>query len=65
MDVNDVPQEGNRTMGGYRRAMYAKDTDGRIVIVPSRGGESENIRQAIGENPAELRVGDGHNCRAT
>jgi hypothetical protein len=39
MDVNDVPQEGNRTMGGYRRAMYAKDTDGRIVIVPSRGGE--------------------------
>ncbi|ADE10602.1 hypothetical protein [Sideroxydans lithotrophicus] len=39
MDVNDVPQEGNRTMGGYRRAMYARDKDGRIVIVPSRGGE--------------------------
>lgn len=39
MDVEDVPQEGNRTMGGYRRAMYARDKDGRIVIVPSRGGE--------------------------
>jgi len=39
MDVNEVPQEGNRTMGGYRRAMYARDQDGRIVIVPSRGGE--------------------------
>ncbi len=39
MDVNDVPQEGNRTMGGHRRAMYAKDKDGRMVIVPSRGGE--------------------------
>ena len=39
MDVNDVPQEGNRTMGGHRRAMYARDKDGRIVIVPSRGGE--------------------------
>jgi hypothetical protein len=39
MDINDVPQEGNRTMGGYRRAMYARDNDGRIVIVPSRGGE--------------------------
>lgn len=39
MDVDDVPQEGNRTMGGYRRAMYARDKDGRIVIVPSRGGE--------------------------
>jgi hypothetical protein len=39
MDVNDVPQEGNRTMGGHRRAMYARDKDGRIVIVPSLGGE--------------------------
>lgn len=39
MDVNEVPQEGNRTMGGHRRVMYAKDSDGRMVIVPSRGGE--------------------------
>jgi hypothetical protein len=39
MDVSEVPQEGNRTMGGHRRAMYARDADGRIVIVPSRGGE--------------------------
>jgi hypothetical protein len=39
MDVNEVPQEGNRTMGGHRRVMYAKDKDGRMVIVPSRGGE--------------------------
>jgi hypothetical protein len=39
VDVNDVPQEGNRTMGGHRRVMYARDADGRIVIVPSRGGE--------------------------
>ena len=39
MDVNDVPQEGNRTMGGHKRAMYARDKDGRIVIVASAGGE--------------------------
>jgi hypothetical protein len=39
MDVNDVPQEGNRTMEGRRRAMYARDADGRMVIVPSLGGE--------------------------
>jgi hypothetical protein len=39
MDVGDVPQEGNCTMGGHRRAMYARDKDGRIIIVPSRGGE--------------------------
>jgi hypothetical protein len=39
MDVEDVPQEGNRTMGGHRRAMYARDADGRIIMVQSRGGE--------------------------
>ncbi len=39
MDIDQVPQEGNRTMGGHRRAMYARDKDGRIVIVPSLGGE--------------------------
>ncbi len=39
MDIDQVPQEGNRTMAGHRRAMYAKDKDGRIVIVASRGGE--------------------------
>jgi hypothetical protein len=39
MDVDAVPQEGNRTMGGHRRVIYARGKDGRMVIVPSRGGE--------------------------
>jgi len=39
MDVNEVPQEGNRTLGIHRKALYAKDADGRMVIVPSRGSE--------------------------
>lgn len=39
MDIDQVPQEGNRTMGGYKRAMYARDKDGRIVIVASAGSE--------------------------
>ncbi len=39
MDVDAVPQEGNRTMGGHRRVMYARGKDGRMVIVPSCGGE--------------------------
>jgi hypothetical protein len=39
MEINEVPQEGNRTMEGRRRAMYARDAEGRIVIVPSLGGE--------------------------
>ncbi len=49
MDVDAVPQEGNRTMGGHRRAMYARDANGDIVIVPSRGGEVDEtvILQAL------------------
>ncbi|MBI5428916.1 MAG: hypothetical protein HY938_00465 [Nitrosomonadales bacterium] len=39
MDVDAVPQEGNRTLGGHRKALYARDADGRMVLVPSRGGE--------------------------
>ncbi len=39
MDVNEVPQEGNRTLGRHRKALYARDVDGRMVIVPSRGSE--------------------------
>jgi hypothetical protein len=39
VDVNEVPQEGNRTLGSHRKALYAKDADGKMVIVPSRGSE--------------------------
>lgn len=39
MDIHNVPQEGNRTLGTHRKALYAKDSDGKIVLVPSRGSE--------------------------
>jgi hypothetical protein len=60
MDVDAVPQEGNRTMGGHRRAMYARDKDGRIVIVPSLGGEVDETvtlqaLDLIHEQAAEAR----------
>ena len=66
MDVNEVPQEGNRTMGGHRRAMYARDADGRIVIVASAGGEVdetvtlqalERIREMTEEARARVQAG--------
>lgn len=41
MDIGAVPQEGNRTLGTHRKAMYARDSDGRMVIVPSRGSEMD------------------------
>jgi hypothetical protein len=43
MDVNQVPQEGNRTLGSQRKALYARGADGRMVIVPSRGSEVDEI----------------------
>ncbi|QDF95381.1 hypothetical protein CJ010_01845 [Azoarcus sp. DD4] len=51
MDIDQVPQEGNRTLGGHRKALYARDADGRIGLVPSRGWEAEEIvtRQAVEE----------------
>jgi hypothetical protein len=39
MDVSNVPQEGNSTLGVHRKAIYAKDADGKMIIVPSRGSE--------------------------
>jgi hypothetical protein len=43
MDLDSVPQEGNATLGGQRKAMYARDAQGRMVIAPSRGWEAEEI----------------------
>ena len=43
MDLDAVPQEGNATLGGQRKVMYARGESGRIVAVPSRGWEAEEI----------------------
>lgn len=39
MDIAEVPQEGNRTLDHHRKALYAKDANGRMVLVASRGSE--------------------------
>lgn len=39
MNVNDVPQEGNCTLGSHRKALYARDAEGKMVMVPSLGSE--------------------------
>jgi hypothetical protein len=43
MRERDVPQEGNSTLGGYRRGVYAVADDGRMQLVTSRGWEVEEI----------------------
>ncbi|GAB4569358.1 MAG: hypothetical protein Tsb007_46300 [Rhizobacter sp.] len=43
MDIDSVPQEGNTTLGGHRKAMYARDANGRMVIAASAGWEAEEI----------------------
>jgi hypothetical protein len=51
MRERDVPQEGNATLAGHRKAVYAVGDDGRLKIVPSRGWEVEETvtRQAVEE----------------
>jgi hypothetical protein len=43
MDLDAVPQEGNATLGGHRKAVYARDAQGRMVLTTSRGWEVEEI----------------------
>lgn len=43
MDLDAVPQDANATLAGRRKAMYARDAAGRIVLAPSRGWEAEAI----------------------
>ena len=49
MRDSEVPQEGNSTLGGHRKAMYARGEDGKLHIVQSTGWEVEEIvtRQAV------------------
>jgi hypothetical protein len=49
MRADQVPQEGNRTLGGHRKALYARGDDGRLKVVQSAGWEVEEIvtRQAV------------------
>lgn len=51
MRDEDVPQDGNVTLGGHTKAVYARGADGRIHIVESKGWEVEEIvtRQAVDE----------------
>lgn len=43
MEIDEVPQDNNRMLGGYRKGMYARDASGRMVLVPSNGWEVEEI----------------------
>ena len=46
---SEVPQEGNTTLGGHRKALYARGADGKLQMVQSAGWEVEEIvtRQAV------------------
>jgi hypothetical protein len=65
MREKDVPQEGNATLAGYRKAVYAVAEDGKVRVVASRGWEVEEIvtRQAI-DDLARLAGEARERCRA-
>ena len=43
MNVNEVPQEGNATLAGGRKVVYARDENGQMVSVACPGWEVEEI----------------------
>ena len=43
MNVHEVPQEGNATLAGVRKAVYARADNGQMVAVASQGWEVEEI----------------------
>lgn len=49
METGDVPQERNATLGGFHKAVYARNESGQIVPVKSTGWEAEEIvtQQAV------------------
>jgi hypothetical protein len=66
MELEAVPQEGNATLGGQRKAVYARDASGRVVLAPSCGWEVEEIvtRHAVQSlqgqaEAARVRVASG------
>lgn len=51
MEKDQVPQEGNVTLRGERKAVYALGEDGHYTLVPSAGSKVEETvtTQALGE----------------
>jgi len=51
MREEEVPQEGNKTLGGVKKALYATNKDGNYGTVASKGWEVEEIvtSQAVEE----------------
>jgi hypothetical protein len=61
MEVHEVPQEGNSTLAHHRKALYARDAGGRMVIVPSRGSE---VDEAVTLQAVERLEGFANEARA-
>jgi hypothetical protein len=65
MEDADVPQEGNATLAGGRKGVYARGADGRVRLVKSAGWKAEEMvtRQAL-EDLAARAEAARERCRA-
>jgi hypothetical protein len=43
MKINEIPQDNIRTLGGYKKLLYALDENGRYTGAPTTGWEVEEI----------------------
>jgi hypothetical protein len=58
MNENDVPQEGNSTLAGHRKAIYARGADGKLRQVESAGWEVEEIVTRLAVEDLERQTED-------
>lgn len=56
MREDEVPQDNSATLGGFRKALYARGADGRIHTVASTGWEAEETAtlQAVEESDRQI-----------
>ncbi len=58
MQIEDVPQEGNSTHPGERKAIYALNRNGEYEIVPSQGWKVEELVTTDAIRELELKAAE-------
>ena len=60
MDINSVPQDNSETYANMKKAIYARDKDGKMQTVGSTGWEVEEIATKAALEDIEKSIQDAY-----
>jgi len=60
MDINNVPQDNSETYANMKKAIYAKDKDGKMQTVGSTGWDVEEIATKAALEDIEKSIHDAY-----